>query len=132
MIRPMDKRRRVLGTFLGVTLATVLLPGISTILDSPPWEVVLAGAVFLILNQLIYSYPSDIRTAPPVLLLILGMVGIAQDTLIWLLVSWLGSDMEYGLHVDGFLAALLGGVIVRVTVLVLLALGPAEAASQPS
>lgn len=62
MIRPMDKRRRVLGTFLGVTLATVLLPGISTILDSPPWEVVLAGAVFLIVNQLIYSYPSDIRT----------------------------------------------------------------------
>lgn len=60
------------------------------------------------------------------------MVGIAQDTLIWLLVSWLGSDMEYGLHVDGFLAALLGGVIVRVTVLVLLALGPAEAAPQPS
>ncbi|MFH9062195.1 phage holin family protein [Streptomyces coeruleorubidus] len=128
----MDKRRRVVGTFLGVTLATVLLPGISTILDSPPWEVVLAGAVFLIVNQLIYSYPSDIRAAPPILLLLLGVVGIAQDTLIWLLVSWLGSDMEYGLHVDGFLAALLGGVIVRVTVLVLLALGPAEAVSQPS
>ncbi|MDN0193710.1 phage holin family protein [Streptomyces sp. S.PNR 29] len=126
----MEKRRRVLGTFLGVTLATVLLPGISPILDSPPWEVVLAGAVFLIVNQLIYSYPSNIRTAPPVLLLILGVVGVIQDTLIWLLVSWLGSDMEYGLHVDGFLAALLGGVIVRATVLVLLALGPQEPAPQ--
>lgn len=93
---------------------------------------VLAGAVFLIANRLIYSYPDGIRTAPPVFLLLLGVVGIAQDTLIWLLVSWLGSDMEYGLHVDGFLAALLGGVIVRVTVLVLLALGPSEAAAQPS
>ncbi|MFF5520719.1 hypothetical protein [Streptomyces coeruleorubidus] len=65
-------------------------------------------------------------------MLLLGVVGIAQDTLIWLLVSWLGSDMEYGLHVDGFLAALLGGVIVRVTVLVLLALGPSWTAAQPS
>ncbi|MFH8659685.1 hypothetical protein [Streptomyces afghaniensis] len=40
--------------------------------------------------------------------------------------------MEYGLHVDGFLAALLGGVIVRVTVLVLLALGPSGTAAQQS
>jgi putative membrane protein len=129
----MDKRSRVLGTFLGVTLATVLLPGISPILGSPPWEVVLAGAVFLIVNQLIYSYPSNIRTAPPILLLMLGAFGILQDTLVWLLVSWLGSDMEYGLHVDGFLSALLGGVIVRVTVLVLMALGPrSEPAPQSS
>jgi hypothetical protein len=40
------------------------------------------------------------------------------------LVSWLGSQMGYGLHVDGFLTTLLGGVIVRGTVLVLMALGP--------
>ncbi|MEV5548858.1 phage holin family protein [Streptomyces sp. NPDC052309] len=123
----MYKRRRVLGTYLGVAVATVLLSGITPILDSPPWEVVLAGAVFLIANQLIYSYPRAIRSAPPIMLLILGAIGVVQDTLLWLLVSWLGSRMDYGLHVDGFLTAVLGGVVVRATVLLLMAVGPQPA-----
>jgi putative membrane protein len=120
----MYKRRRLLGTYLGVAAAAALLPGITSILDRPPWEAVLAGAVFLIVNQLIYSYPSAIRGAPPVALLLLAVIGVVQDTLLWLLVSWLGSQMDYGLHVDGFLTALLGGLIVRGTVLALMALGP--------
>ncbi|MEU6105911.1 phage holin family protein [Streptomyces flaveolus] len=123
----MYKRRRLLGTYLGVALATVLLPGITMVIDAPPWEVVLAGAVFLIVNQLIYCYPSAIRSAPPVMLLILGAIGVVQDTLLWLLVSWLGSQMGYGLHVDAFLTALLGGLVVRGTVLALMFLGPQPA-----
>lgn len=124
MITLMYKRRRILGTTLGAALATALLPGISLILSSPPMELLLPVAVFLILNQLIHTYPSSVRTAPPIALLVFGAIGIAQDTLIWLLVSWLGSRMDYGVHVDGFLAALLGGVIVRAAVFVCLALGP--------
>ncbi|MGW0190347.1 phage holin family protein [Streptomyces sp. NPDC003362] len=123
----MYKRRRLLGTYLGVAAAAALLPGITSILDSPPWEAILAGAVFLIVNQLIYSYPSAIRSAPPVALLLLAAFGVVQDTLLWLLVSWIGSQMDYGLHVDGFLTALLGGAIVRGTVLALMALGPQPA-----
>ncbi|MEU9591005.1 phage holin family protein [Streptomyces sp. NPDC048219] len=123
----MYKRRRLLGTYVGVALATVLLPGITAVIDAPPWEVVLAGAVFLIVNQLIHSYPSAVRSAPPVMLVILGVIGVVQDTLLWLLVSWLGAQMGYGLHVDGFLTALLGGLVVRGTVLVLMALGPQPA-----
>ncbi|WP_327401938.1 hypothetical protein OG194_18510 [Streptomyces sp. NBC_01288] len=52
------------------------------------------------------------------------VTGIVQDTPIWLLASWLSGKTQAGFHVDGFLAALLGGVIVRATVLFLLALGP--------
>jgi putative membrane protein len=32
--------------------------------------------------------------------------------------------MDYGLHVDGFLTALLAGVVTRATVLVAMTLGP--------
>lgn len=124
MITPMYKRRRALGAYLGALLAAVLLPGIRPIDDNVAWAAFLPGLVFLIVNQLISSYPSSIRTAPPVMLLILGAVGIVQDTLIWLLVSWIGAQMDSGLDVDGFLAALLGGVVVRLTVLTLMALGP--------
>lgn len=124
MITPMYKRRRALGAYLGAVLAAVLLPGIQPIDDNVAWAAFLPGLVFLIVNQLIYSYPSSIRTAPPIALLILGGVGVVQDTLIWLLVSWISGQMDSGLHVDGFLAALLGGVVVRLTVLAAMAVGP--------
>ncbi|MFF5494763.1 phage holin family protein [Streptomyces aquilus] len=120
----MYKRRRALGAYLGTLLAAVLLPAIRPIDDNVAWAALLPALVFLIVNQLISSYPSSIRTAPPIALLILGGVGIVQDTLIWLLVSWISARLDAGLDVDGFLAALLGGVIVRATVLVLMAVGP--------
>ncbi|WP_327401942.1 phage holin family protein [Streptomyces sp. NBC_01288] len=124
MIPGMYKKRRVLGTCLGVALAT-LLPGVSLTTDDPSWMPIMLGScVFLVLNQLIYTYPSNIRNASPILLLLQAAIGIVQDTLIWLLVSWLNSEMYLGLHVDGFLTALLAGIVVRVSLLVLLPLGP--------
>ncbi|NUS29486.1 MAG: phage holin family protein [Streptomyces sp.] len=123
----MYKRRRALGAYLGVVLAAVLLPGIRPIDDNVAWAALLPGIVFLVVNQLIYSYPSSIRAAPPIALLVLAAVGVVQDTLIWLLVSWISSQMDGGLHVDGFLAALLGGVVVRISVLAVMAVGPQPA-----
>lgn len=118
------KGRRILGTYLGVALAAALLPGIHALADSRLFDVLVVGIMFVAVNQLIYCYPDDIRGAPPILLLILGAVGIVQDTLIWLLASWLSGKMGGGLHVDDFPTALLGGVVVRVSTFVLLALGP--------
>jgi putative membrane protein len=93
--------------------------------------IALASCVLLVLNQLIYTYPGDIRNARPIPLLIQAAIGIVQDTLIWLLVSWLNSEMHLGLHVDGFLTALLAGTVVRVSVLALLPLGPQPTTSTP-
>ena len=121
MIRSMHKRRRLLGTYLGAALAIVLLSGITPVLDAPPWELLLCGAVFVIVNQLIHCYPRVVRDATVV---VFAAIGIVQDTLNWLLVSWLSAQLDYGMHVDGFLAALLGGVIVRVTTLAVMAIGP--------
>lgn len=125
MIAAMYKRR-VLGTWLGVALAAVLLPGISQVVDDPPWSGILAGCAFMLINQLIHVYPGAIRSAPPLMLLILAGIGVVQDTLIWLLVSWLSAQATHGLHVDGILAALLGGVIVRGTTLAVMAVGPQQ------
>ncbi|MFG3291124.1 hypothetical protein ACGF3G_20230 [Streptomyces sp. NPDC048179] len=120
----MYKRRRVLGTYLGMALAT-LLPGVSVVDYDARWlGFVLPGLVFVILNQLIHTYPSDIRNAPAIPLLVLAAIGIVQDTLIWLLVSWIASKTGSGIHVHGFLMALAAGATVRVTVLVLFVLGP--------
>ncbi|UXX93727.1 hypothetical protein N7U49_19605 [Streptomyces sp. AD2-2] len=67
----------------------------------------------------------------PILLLLQAAIGVVQDTLIWLLVSWLNSQMYLGLHIDGFLTALLAGTVVRVAVLALLPFGPRPATSTP-
>lgn len=72
---------------------------------------VLGSCVFLVLNQLIYTYPRDIRSAPPILLL--------------------NSQMYLGLHIDGYLTALPAGAVVRVSVLALLPFGPRPATSTP-
>ncbi|MEV6496457.1 phage holin family protein [Streptomyces prunicolor] len=118
------KARRLLGTYLGVALAAALLSGIHALGDSRLFDALVAGIVFTAVNQLIYAYPDDIRGAHPIVLLAFGAVGIVQDTLIWLLVSWLSGKMGDGLHVDGFPTALLGGVVVRASTFALLALGP--------
>ena len=118
------KGRRILGTYLGVALAAALLSGIHALGDSRLFDALLAGIVFTVVNQLIYAYPDDIRGTHPIALLAFGAVGIVQDTLIWLLVSWLSGKMGDGLYVDGFPTALLGGVVVRASAFVLLALGP--------
>ncbi|MGW0830800.1 phage holin family protein [Streptomyces prunicolor] len=118
------KGRRLLGTYLGVALAAALLPGIHALGDSRLFDALAAGIVFTAVNQLIHAYPDDIRGAHPIVLLAFGAVGIVQDTLIWLLVSWLSGKMGDGLHVGGFPTALLGGVVVRASTFVLLALGP--------
>lgn len=110
-----------------MTLAIVLLPGIALMNDASLWEGAFVGAcVFLCVNQLVYSYPSAIRGASPTALAALAAIGILQDSLVWLLVSWLSSQLGAGLHVDGILPLVLGGLILRLSVLTCMALGPQQ------
>ncbi|MBK3576828.1 hypothetical protein JHN63_24075 [Streptomyces sp. MBT65] len=60
----------------------------------------MGSRVFLVLNQLVYTHPGDIRNARPVPSLIQAAIGIVQDTLIRLLVSWLNSETYWSLHVS--------------------------------
>ncbi|MFF2020379.1 hypothetical protein ACFVW2_01005 [Streptomyces sp. NPDC058171] len=116
---------RVLGTLAGVSLAVGVLPGISVApFESGGVALVVTVSIFIIVNQLIYAYPNEIRTAPAGVLLLLAGFGFVQDTLIWLLVSY-AADRSIGGHaVDGFLTALLGGLLVRGVTLAVLYLAP--------
>ncbi len=133
MMRIMDEGRQTrisFGTLLGVALAAYLPTGVA--LGDRPFPALIVGiVVFSIVNKLIHSYPSDMRSAPPIALLVLGLVGIVQDSLIWLLASWLGAQLDLGLHVDGLGGAVLGGVVVRVATLAFLAI-PTRKARQTS
>ncbi|GAA2457373.1 phage holin family protein [Streptomyces mauvecolor] len=115
----------VIHIFLGVGAAT-LLPGISLREQSSAiLGLAITGIVFVVANQMIRCYPNDIRSTPPITLLVLGVVGVVQDTLLWLLAEWVGGKLD-GFEVDGFGTALLGGLIVRAVTLVLMALTPSR------
>ncbi|MDQ0763201.1 putative membrane protein [Streptomyces canus] len=124
MISAMYKRRRITGTYAGAALAAGLLPGVSPVADTPSWDFLLSGSVLLIVGQLIHCYPSAIRTSPWILF---GAIGIVQDTLVWLLVSWISARLDYGMHVDSFVTALAAGAIVRCLALALMTVGPQPA-----
>lgn len=88
---------------------------------------VIPFALFVIFNQLVSVWPENIRTAPPLRVLLLATIGLVQDFLIWLLVSWVADTMDLSLAIDGVLPMVWGAFIVRLTALACLAL-PSRAA----
>ena len=55
----------------------------------------------------------------PVVLLTLGLFLLVINALMLLLTSYLSSRMGFGFHVDGFVPALIGSLVVSVTAAVL-------------
>ncbi|MER6911436.1 phage holin family protein [Streptomyces sp. NPDC000594] len=52
--------------------------------------------------------------ALPLFILTLGLITLVINALMLLLTSWLADSLDLSFHVDGFWAALLGGLIVSV------------------
>jgi putative membrane protein len=129
------KKARIAGALAGTAFAVALLPGLSVFRE--PWapepegfqvvvSVFLTGAIVKFLATVIFAYPREIRSAPPAMTGLLGVIGIVQDALGLLAVSWLAGNFGVGVTADGFATCLLGGAIIRLTTLAALAL-PARA-----
>ncbi|WP_329017252.1 hypothetical protein [Streptomyces sp. NBC_00690] len=125
--REEQKQRRVLGLLAGVSVSVLVLPGISMPGGFSFAALVIPFALFVIFNQLVSVWPENIRTAPPLRVLLLATIGLVQDFLIWLLVSWVADTMDLSLAIDGVLPMVWGAFIVRLTALACLAL-PSRAA----
>ncbi|MGW0119578.1 hypothetical protein [Streptomyces sp. NPDC003327] len=119
-----DQGRRKLATLAGVALAAGLLPGIT--LGTGTAEVILSvlvpTLVLVVLNQLVHVGPSGRVPLPA--LGVFGLIGYAQDALIWWLISWLGPKIA-PLHVEGVATILLAALITRTTLLLASQLAPA-------
>ncbi|MEV0845235.1 hypothetical protein AB0J21_04970 [Streptomyces sp. NPDC049954] len=104
----------------------VLLPGVKFHVSgavSVLVAFVLADLIYTVVNQLISAWPSDnVRDTPSVVLLLLAVVGVFEDSLVWLLISWATGQLGLQLGVSGYGTALLAGLISRTVVLALMAL----------
>lgn len=106
---------RIAVTALAVAVATWLIPGIS-VTGSTPVAVALtliAVAVIIgIVNAVVKPIVETITGC--LILLTLGLFLIVINGWMLLLSSWISGLIGLGFHVDGFISAALGGIVISI------------------
>lgn len=82
----------------------------------------LVGAILGLVNAIVR--PVVNLLALPLILLTLGLMLLVTNALMLLLTSAIAEELDLGFHVDGFWTALLGGLVISVTTMVLEAVLP--------
>ena len=109
---------RLLINALALLVAAWLVPGIHLGAagrhpDTNDWITLLVVAlIFGLVNAVIR--PVVILLSLPVEILTLGLFTFVINALMLLLTSWIVQSLGFGFRVDGFLAALLGALVVSV------------------
>jgi putative membrane protein len=96
-------------------IATLVLPGITLGGDSTIKKIgtlIAVAAIFGVVNAVIRPIVKTVGCAFYVLTL--GLVALVVNGLLFLLTSWIAEQLKLSFHVDGFLTAVLGAVIVGV------------------
>jgi putative membrane protein len=103
---------RLLITALALWVATKFVPGIS--FSGASYAPLLGVAlVFGVVNTIVKPILSFFSF--PVVLLSLGLFLFVINALMLMLTSYLSSRLGFGFHVDGFVPALIGSLVVSVT-----------------
>jgi putative membrane protein len=103
---------RLLVTAAALWVATKFVPGISFTGDNYAALLGVAlvfGAVNVIVKPILSLFSF------PVVLLTLGLFLFVINGLMLMLTSYLSSRLGFGFHVDGFLPAIIGSLVVSVT-----------------
>lgn len=112
---------------LALAAATWLLAGITLTADTDGQRavtLVLVAVVFGVVNAVVR--PVVTLLSLPFIILSLGLLIFVINALMLLLTSWLSRQFGLGFHVDGFLTAVLGAVIVTVATWLLELLLPGD------
>jgi len=100
---------------LALAAATWLLDGITLTAATPGRRaatLLVVALVFGVVNAVVR--PLARLLALPLIVLTLGLMIFVVDALMLLLTSWLSGKLGLGFHVDGFLTALGGAVVIMV------------------
>lgn len=73
---------------------------------------VLVALLFGVVNWLVKPFVKLL--AFPLFILTLGLITLVVNALMLMLTSWLSGKLDLTFHVDGFWAALLGGLIISI------------------
>lgn len=107
---------KVVINAVAIWLATLVLGGLEVVGgDETPQRVLVflgVALVFGIVNAIVK--PVVKLLSLPLYILTLGLFTLVVNAAMLLLVGWLSEQTEYGLRIDGFWTAVVGGLIISV------------------
>lgn len=107
---------KTLANAAALAVAIWLLAGITlddgTSLGRRTLTLILVALVFGLVNLIVK--PVVKLLSLPLFVLTLGLFTLVVNALMLLLTSWLATQLDLSFHVDGFLTALLGGLIISI------------------
>jgi len=106
---------RLVITAVALWVAVQLVPGITHV--GPPAQLLVVALVFGVLNAAIR--PVLLMLTCPLVLITLGLFIFVLNALMLWMTAALSQALELGFRVDGFLPALIGGLVVGVVSTVL-------------
>ena len=99
---------RLIINAVALWVAVRLVPGIS--FDGNPALLVVVALVFGVINTIVK--PIVTLFSLPAVLLTLGLFLLVINALMLWFTGWLSTQLGLGFHVDGFVAAFLGAILV--------------------
>lgn len=112
---------RTIITALALWLTSLMLPGITAPQAQSDGQLALyflgAGAIFVAISAIIR--PILVVLSIPLYILTLGLWALVVNALILMLSSWLANQFGWGLTVDGFWWALVGGLVIAIILMII-------------
>lgn len=113
-------RKFILSTVINAIalwLTTVMVAGVSIVptgAKTPGYLItlVITAIIFGVVNGTIGRVGRFL--AFPLFILTLGLLALVFNTLMLLLMSWIGSVLGFGLHVDGFWSGFWGAIVLSI------------------
>lgn len=106
---------RIMINALSIGVAVKLVDGIT--FTGEWWKMIIIGLIFGIVNSLLK--PIIAFFSLPLIVFTLGAFMLVINALMLILTAKLSSPFDLGFHVDGFLPALLGSIIISIISFVL-------------
>jgi putative membrane protein len=106
---------RLLATAAALWVAVYLVPGISH--EGPLWHLLVVALLFGVVNAVVR--PILLTLTCPLVLLTLGLFVFVLNALMLWLTSALAAAFGIAFHVDGFLSALVGSLVISIVSVVL-------------
>lgn len=108
---------RVVVNAVALGIATFLLGGIRLTGSDKLLHLVIVAVIFGLVNAIVRPVVKVLTF--PLIILTLGLLILVINAFMLLLTSWISTQIALGFHVDGFLTAVFGGIIVMVATWVL-------------
>lgn len=112
---------KVIINAVAIWLATLLLSGLEVVGGDSDGERVLVFLVVALVFGIVNAVVKPIvkLLSLPLYILTLGLFTLVVNAAMLLLVGWLSEQTEYGLRIDSFWTALVGGLIISIVSFVL-------------